>query len=85
MDPKEQFATLKQARSLGQELKVVYHSHPETPARLSEEDLRLLQDPNMIYLIISCEKEERDIRAYRIVNSLVSEVTLKIKHDIKEG
>lgn len=84
MDPKEQFAAMKEARSLGQELKVVYHSHPETPARPSEEDIRLLQDPNMIYVIISCEKEEVDIKAFRIIDKVVSSVELVIKDKIKE-
>lgn len=85
MDPKEQFAAMKEARRLGQDLKVVYHSHPETPARPSEEDKRLLQDPNMIYIIISCEKTEPDIKAFKIVNKEVTTVNLVLSEDFKEG
>ena len=55
-EPKEQFAAVKDARNQGLSLMAVYHSHPETPARPSQEDLRLLKDPNMIYVIVSLEK-----------------------------
>ncbi|MEC9236446.1 MAG: SIS domain-containing protein, partial [Pseudomonadota bacterium] len=40
---KEQFKVLKESRAAGLQLLSVYHSHPESPARLSLEDLRLLQ------------------------------------------
>ncbi len=53
LDPKEQFAVLKRAREAGLTLLAVYHSHPETPARMSDEDIRLANDPNTIYLIHS--------------------------------
>ena len=51
--PKEQFAALKESREFGEELVAVYHSHPETPARMSEEDVRLANDPNMVFVIHS--------------------------------
>ena len=65
-DPKEQFAVLKQARNAGKTLLGVYHSHPETPARLSEEDLALLNDPAMIYIIISFAGEMPEMAAFKI-------------------
>jgi proteasome lid subunit RPN8/RPN11 len=52
-DPKEQFAALKAARESGLELIANYHSHPETPARMSEEDIRLANDRSIRYLIYS--------------------------------
>lgn len=64
-DPKEQFAALKDARNQGLQLLSVYHSHPESPARLSQEDLKLLIDPNMIYLIVSLEAETPDVKAFK--------------------
>ena len=51
--PSDQFAALKASRELGEELVAVYHSHPETPARMSEEDIRLANDPDMIFVIHS--------------------------------
>lgn len=73
-DPKEQFAAVKEARAAGQQLLAVYHSHPESPARPSQEDLRLLKDPNMIYVIVSLEHDEPDMKAYRIVDEEVTAV-----------
>lgn len=52
-DPKEQFKIMKEARSKGLELIAVYHSHPNSPARLSDEDIRLAHDPEMVYVIHS--------------------------------
>lgn len=52
-DAAEQFAALKQAREAGLRLVATYHSHPETPARMSDEDIRLANDPDTIYLIYS--------------------------------
>lgn len=52
-DPSEQFAAVKQAREAGKQLVAVYHSHPETPARMSQEDIRLANDTQMIYVIHS--------------------------------
>jgi len=65
-DPKEQFQVLKAAREEGLQLLGVYHSHPESPARLSEEDLRLLNDPNMTYFIVSLMEKSPDVKAYKV-------------------
>jgi proteasome lid subunit RPN8/RPN11 len=51
--PKEQFAAAKEARDAGLNLISVYHSHPETPARMSDEDIRLANDTQTVYLIYS--------------------------------
>jgi [CysO sulfur-carrier protein]-S-L-cysteine hydrolase len=53
LDAAEQFAALKEARARNEQLLAVYHSHPETPARMSDEDIRLAHDPKMIYVIHS--------------------------------
>ena len=52
-DPKEQFAAVKAARAEELDLVANYHSHPETPARMSTEDLRLANDSSIVYLIYS--------------------------------
>jgi proteasome lid subunit RPN8/RPN11 len=71
-DPKEQFETLRDARQNGLEMSAVYHSHPATPARPSEEDKRLAYDPNIRYVIISLADGMADVRSFRIVNSAVT-------------
>jgi len=65
-DPKEQFAAIKQVRQTDESLLVVYHSHPETPARLSAEDVRLFNDPNMIYVIVSLAAATPEVKAYTV-------------------
>ncbi|ADN02562.1 Mov34/MPN/PAD-1 family protein [Spirochaeta thermophila] len=62
--PEEQFATLKAARKEGLSLIGVYHSHPATPARMSEEDIRLANDTEMRYLIYSVA--EGVLRCFRV-------------------
>jgi len=56
-DPKEQFAAIGRARESGYNLIAVYHSHPATPARMSEEDIRLANDTEIVYIIMSLKDE----------------------------
>jgi proteasome lid subunit RPN8/RPN11 len=65
-DPQEQFNVLKAARAEGQKILANYHSHPATPARPSQEDIRLAYDPNVVYIIASLAAETPDIKAFRI-------------------
>jgi proteasome lid subunit RPN8/RPN11 len=71
MDPAEQFEALRQAREAGLQLRVVYHSHPETPPRMSAEDLRLAHDQSVIYLIYSLAT--REARGYTVSRHAVDE------------
>lgn len=70
-DPKEQFETLKDARNKGLEVCAVYHSHPVTPARPSEEDIKLAYDPNISYVIVSLANGECDVKSFKIKDSQV--------------
>ena len=66
-DPAEQFAAVKAARADGLELVANYHSHPETPARMSDEDIRLANDTRIIYLIYSVS--EGMLKAFSVDSS----------------
>lgn len=77
-DPKEQFQALKDARSKGLEILAVYHSHPKTPARPSEEDIRLAYDPDILYAIVSLAQDKRDLKAFRIKDRQVDPVNLEV-------
>jgi len=77
-DPKEQFQIVREARKAGLEILANYHSHPETPARPSQEDIRLAFDPNISYIIVSLAAELPDIKAFRIQNGEVEKVEIKI-------
>lgn len=76
MEPKEQFAVIKDLRAKGKELLVVYHSHPETPARPSEEDIRLALTPDVCHLIVSLAGDEPTVKAFRIETGLVTPIPI---------
>ena len=62
--PEEQFEALEKASRLNLDLAAVYHSHLASPARMSEEDLRLAYDTSIAYLIYSLSTGK--LRAYRV-------------------
>jgi proteasome lid subunit RPN8/RPN11 len=67
MEPREQFAVVKALRTQGLGMTAIYHSHPETPARPSEEDIRLALTPGVSHLIVSlADAEEAVARSFRI-------------------
>ncbi len=66
MEPAEQFAAIGDMRSRNLRPVAVYHSHPETPARPSAEDIRLAHDPEISYVIVSMAGPEPVTRAFRI-------------------
>ena len=51
--PRDQFAALKYARNKGLKILANWHSHPASPSRPSQEDLRLANDPTIRYAILS--------------------------------
>ena len=78
MEPKEQFAVVKDLRAKGKEMLVIYHSHPESPARPSQEDIRLALTPDVVHLIVSLAGENPDARAFRIDGGVVTPEPLTI-------
>lgn len=52
-DAVDQFAALRYARSKGLKILANWHSHPASPSRPSQEDLRLANDPTIRYAILS--------------------------------
>jgi [CysO sulfur-carrier protein]-S-L-cysteine hydrolase len=79
MDPKEQFAVVKALRASGEEMLAIYHSHPESPARPSQEDIRLALTPNVCHLIVSLMEPETPVaKAFRIKDGAVEPVELAV-------
>jgi [CysO sulfur-carrier protein]-S-L-cysteine hydrolase len=79
MEPKEQFAVVKALRARGEEMRVIYHSHPESPARPSQEDIRLALTPNVYHLIVSLMDQETPVaKAFRIRDGVVEPVTVTV-------
>jgi proteasome lid subunit RPN8/RPN11 len=78
IDPREQLSAVKDMRANGLIPLGNFHSHPETPARPSEEDIRLAYDPSASYLILSLMEEEPVLKAFHIEQESVfpEEVTI---------
>jgi len=66
MDPKDQFNTVRGIRDEGMQVAAVYHSHPETPARPSIEDIDLAYDPTISYVIISMAEAQPYAKSFKI-------------------
>lgn len=79
MDPREQFAVVKELRAKGLEMAVIYHSHPETPARPSEEDIRLALTPGVSHVIVSLAEPEKPVlKSFRISGTRVEPEEVEI-------
>ncbi|WP_298270072.1 M67 family metallopeptidase [Geobacter sp.] len=78
MDPKEQFAVVKELRNRGLAMLAIYHSHPESPARPSEEDIRLALTPGVSYVIVSLAGAEPDVKSFRIAGGVVEPEPIEI-------
>jgi len=67
MEPREQFRVVKELRAKGLSMLAIYHSHPETPARPSHEDIKLALTPLVSYVIISLAgPAEPAVKSYKI-------------------
>lgn len=82
MDPPEQFRVVKALRAKGLSMLAIYHSHPEAPARPSQEDIRLALTPGVSYLIVSLSNPEQpDLKSFRIEGQSVTPEEIEIIHD----
>ena len=79
MAPTEQFAVAKDIRSVGLEMLAIYHSHPESPARPSDEDIRLALTPGVIYVIVSLLDDDPAAKGFLMDDGGVTEVPVTIK------
>jgi len=76
-DPEEQFAALDKAKAEDLELIAAYHTHPITPARMSDEDIHLAYDTEIVYVIYSLKFN--NLRAFRINGEKqVREITIEV-------
>ncbi|MEA4924637.1 MAG: M67 family metallopeptidase [Syntrophomonadaceae bacterium] len=73
MEPQEQFTAVKDMRKNGLVLLGNFHSHPASPARPSQEDIRLAFAPDYSYLILSLMEQENPVlKSFKIVDREVS-------------
>ena len=71
LDPKEQLS-----KPLGN-----WHSHPSSPSRPSQEDIKLAFDSNASYMIISFMAENPVLNSYHIEKGQVEKEDLRIYSD----
>ena len=55
-----------------------YHSHPSSPARPSDEDIRLAYDRHIVYIIVSLALPKPDIKAFSIEDGMVTCMEIKV-------
>ena len=79
IDPKEQFAAIKEMRAKEIDLLAIYHSHPATEAYPSATDVSLAYYPDAVYIIISLQNRTRPVvNAYRIVENKITTEEMEI-------
>ena len=78
LDPKDQMAAIKDMRALGLKQLGNWHSHPESPSRPSEEDIRLSFDSKASYMILSLMAENPVLNSYHVENGSYKKEDLRI-------
>ena len=81
MNPKEQLAAVKDMRANGLVPLGNWHSHPSSPSRPSDEDIKLAYDPNASYMIMSLMAENPVINSFHIEGGQVTKEDLRIYSD----
>jgi proteasome lid subunit RPN8/RPN11 len=87
MDADEQFRAMKEIDDSGLELGVIYHSHTRSAPKPSQTDInlafmgdsKLVRFPGSLYVIVGLEKEQPEVRAYRIDDAGVTEAELLVE------
>ena len=80
MDPKQQIDTFRIMRERGEELYAIYHSHPESSASPSAEDLQQASYPEALHIIISLNTTGTlQIKGFRLKAKLATPVDISVE------
>ena len=80
LDPKEQLAAVKDMRESGWKPLGNWHSHPASPSRSTEEDIRLAFDKNASYLILSLmDKDNPVLHSFHVEDGISTQEELEIE------
>lgn len=79
MSPQAQLSAIKDMRAKGLRPLGNFHSHPSTPSRPSQEDIRLALDPRASYMILSLAEQEPVLRSFHIEGGAVTVEELLIE------
>lgn len=66
-------SSLKRPRQKGLKILANWHSHPASPSRPSQEDLRLANDPTIRYAILSLLGDKPNLNSFRILGGEVAD------------
>jgi [CysO sulfur-carrier protein]-S-L-cysteine hydrolase len=80
IDPRDLIRIHTDVEQSGHELGSMYHSHVQSPAYPSQTDVNFAQNwPGVVWLIVSlADRDQPDLRGFRITGTEVEEVTLRI-------
>jgi len=80
MDPRQQIDTFRIMRERSEELYAIYHSHPESPASPSAEDLRQASYPEALHIIISMSTTGTlQLRGFRFSDGSIIAVDITVE------
>lgn len=78
LDPMDQLELYRDLESRGEEVVVVYHSHPHTEAYPSAMDVALATDPVARYVVVSTVHGQEQVRSFVIRDGVVDEEQVRI-------
>lgn len=80
VDSRDQFRVMRRAETDGMEVLGCFHSHVQSPAVPSAVDVAQAFYPEWVYVVIGLrDRESPEIRAFRIVDGEVSELSLLVE------
>lgn len=78
IDGREQYRIQTAIEDAGHDLGAIYHSHTRSAPVPSQTDINLAFYPEALYVIIGVASDEPDVRAFSIVEGIVSERELTV-------
>lgn len=81
LDPKDQMDAIKDMRLNSLKPLGNWHSHPESPSRPSEEDIKLAYDSKASYMILSLMADNPVLNSFHIENDSWEKEDLRITSD----
>jgi [CysO sulfur-carrier protein]-S-L-cysteine hydrolase len=79
MDGMEQYRIQTAIEDAGLELGAIYHSHTRSAPEPSQTDINLAFYPEALYVIVGVAGDDPDVRAWRIVDGVVSPAALEVE------
>ena len=73
VDPRVHFDLIRELKGTNERVIGHYHSHPNHPARPSEEDFKMAFEPKLLWLIVSLDGSHiNEVTVHRINNDTTS-------------